>query len=45
MCRIAALLVCAFCLLNPINASAWDFQGHRVVGSIADQMLTDNART
>src|ERR1700757_4447815 len=45
MCRIVVLLVCAFWLLNPIKASAWDFQGHRVVGSIADQMLTDNART
>jgi S1/P1 Nuclease len=45
MCRIAVLLVCLFWLLDPIKASAWDFQGHRVVGSIADQMLTDNART
>jgi hypothetical protein len=45
MIRVALLVVCLFCLVDPTKACAWDFQGHRVVGSIADQMLTDNART
>ena len=29
-------------LLNPDAASAWGFQGHRVVGSIADELLRDS---
>jgi hypothetical protein len=33
-------------LLNPDAASAWAFQGHRVTGSIADELLRDsNAAT
>jgi len=43
MVRLAFAMICFFCLLNPGAASAWDFQGHRVVGSIADQLLHDNA--
>jgi len=30
--------------LCPASAHAWGYKGHRVVGSIADQMLTANAR-
>jgi hypothetical protein len=32
------------CLLQSTGAFAWGYQGHRVVGSIADQLLHDNAR-
>lgn len=31
-------------LLNPSAASAWGYQGHRVVGSIATELLSDNAK-
>ena len=44
MFRLAILLNFFFCLLYPMAASAWGYQGHRVVGSIADQLLHDNAR-
>ena len=44
MYRSAFPVVCLLCLLDPTQASAWDFQGHRVVGSIADALLHDNAR-
>jgi hypothetical protein len=41
-----ALTLCALILFGPAPASAWGYQGHRVVGSIADQLLvnTDAAR-
>jgi len=42
-----ALAVAAACVfaLPPMNhAFAWGYQGHRVVGSIADHLLKDNAR-
>jgi hypothetical protein len=29
-------------LLTPDAASAWGFQGHRVTGSIADELLRDS---
>lgn len=45
MVRMAVLVVCLVCLLNPTKVSAWGYQGHRVVGSIAEQLLHDNART
>jgi hypothetical protein len=44
MLRLALALNCVLCLLYPTGASAWGFQGHEVVGSIADQLLNDNAR-
>ena len=31
-------------LLSPTTASAWGYQGHRVVGSIATELLSDNAK-
>ena len=43
MLRIAFTLGLFLCLLNPTAASAWAFQGHRVVGSIADSLLKPNA--
>jgi hypothetical protein len=42
---MAFLVVCLLGLLDPSRAFAWGYQGHRVIGSIADHLLTDNART
>jgi hypothetical protein len=39
MSRLLFALNCLFCLLFPTGASAWGYQGHEVVGSIADQLL------
>lgn len=39
----AAAAACVLCL-NSGSAFAWAYQGHRVVGSIADQLLNDKAR-
>ena len=44
MFKAVLLINCLLYLLSPTAASAWGYQGHRVVGSIADQMLHDNAR-
>ena len=44
MSRMALFLNCLLCLLYSTAASAWGYQGHRVVGSIADRMLKDNAK-
>lgn len=44
MLTAVILLDLLLCLLHPTAASAWGYQGHRVVGSIADQMLHDNAK-
>jgi hypothetical protein len=43
MRRIILLLTCLFCFA-PNVATAWGPEGHKVVGSIADQMLNANAR-
>jgi hypothetical protein len=39
----AITLTCLLCLYSA-SAFAWGYQGHRVVGSIAGQLLNDNAR-
>ena len=44
MHKILLLLSFLLCLLIPDRASAWGYQGHRVVGSISDQMLNDRAK-
>ncbi len=44
MSRLAGTLALLFCVLLPRAASAWGPDGHRVVGSIADQMLNPNAK-
>lgn len=46
MLRIALAIpiICLLCLLQSVSAFAWGYQGHRVVGSIAAQLLNDNAR-
>jgi hypothetical protein len=36
-------LACLFFLVHSAGAWAWGYQGHRVVGSIADQLLKPNA--
>ncbi len=44
MFRAAILLNCLFSLYS--NAvSAWGYQGHRVVGSIADRLMSQNAKS
>ncbi|WP_439360317.1 S1/P1 nuclease [Bradyrhizobium sp. DASA03007] len=42
-CRYFCLLALLWTVLHPISSFAWGYKGHRVVGSIADQLLTDNA--
>ena len=44
MSRLLFALSCLLGLLCPATAFAWGYQGHEVVGSIADQLLNDNAR-
>jgi hypothetical protein len=44
MMRIVLSLACILCLFDPKPASAWGYQGHEVVGSIADQLLHDSAK-
>ncbi len=43
MSRIIFALVCLLCAFYPASASAWAFLGHRVIGSIADNLLKPNA--
>jgi hypothetical protein len=44
MLRIVFALNCLLALLYPVAASAWGYQGHKVVGSIADKLLKPNAK-
>jgi hypothetical protein len=44
MLRIILALNFLFCLLYPTASSAWGYQGHKVVGAIADRLLSDNAK-
>jgi hypothetical protein len=44
MCRAIFLLNCLLWVFYPTASWSWGYQGHRVVGSIADQLLSDNAR-
>ena len=44
MFKVVLTLNCVLSLLYPIAASAWGYQGHKVVGSIADQLLKPSAR-
>ena len=45
MLRLAFVLIALISFLDPTDASAWGFQGHRVVGSIADQLLKPGAKS
>src|SRR3954466_15773626 len=42
--RAIFILGCMACAFAPTTASAWGYQGHRVVGSIADQLLKPTAK-
>jgi hypothetical protein len=44
MLRIVIALHFLICLCYPTVAPAWEYQGHMVVGSIADNMLNANAK-
>lgn len=44
MLQIAFVIGCFLVSFFPDASFAWGYKGHRVAGSIADQMLTDNAR-
>jgi hypothetical protein len=44
MFRILVVLCSITALFLPISASAWNPPGHKVVGSIADQLLNANAK-
>jgi hypothetical protein len=44
MLKMILALNCLLYLFWPAAASAWGYQGHKVVGSIADQLLKPNAR-
>jgi S1/P1 Nuclease len=41
----ALVLAACCCLLHPVSAAAWGYQGHEVVGAIAEELLKDNARS
>jgi len=41
--RVVFALSCLIGFLDPTAASAWGYQGHKVVGSIADKLLKPNA--
>ena len=44
MLRVVLALQCLLYLLGPTPASAWGYQGHKVVGSIADHLLKPKAK-
>jgi hypothetical protein len=44
MSKVMLTLTCLSYLLYPTAAPAWGYQGHKVVGSIADQLLKPNAK-
>ena len=44
MSKVILVLSCVWALLYPVAASAWGYQGHEVVGSVADRLLKPNAK-
>ena len=44
MSKLILVLGCVWALLYPTIASAWGYQGHEVVGSVADRLLKPNAK-
>jgi hypothetical protein len=44
MSKVIFVLGCVWGLLYPAVASAWGYQGHEVVGSVADRLLRPNAK-
>jgi hypothetical protein len=44
MSKMIVVLGCLWAFLYPVAASAWGYQGHEVVGSVADRLLKPNAK-
>jgi len=44
MSKLILVLSCVWVLLHPSAALAWGYQGHEVVGSVADRLLKPNAK-
>ena len=44
MAKMIFVLCCVVTLFDPTSASAWGFQGHKVIGSIADRLLKPTAK-
>ena len=44
MSKVILVLGCVWALLYPAAALAWGYQGHEVVGSVADRLLKPNAK-
>jgi S1/P1 Nuclease len=44
MSKVLLVLGFVWTLLYPVAASAWGYQGHEVVGSVADRLLKPNAK-
>ena len=44
MSKVILVLGCVWALLYPVAALAWGYQGHEVVGSVADRLLKPNAK-
>jgi hypothetical protein len=44
MSKMIVVLGFVWILLYPVAASAWGYQGHEVVGSVADRLLKPNAK-
>jgi hypothetical protein len=44
MSKMIVVIGCVWALLYPVAASAWGYQGHEVVGSVADRQLKPNAK-
>jgi hypothetical protein len=44
MSKLILVLGCVWGLLHPAAALAWGYQGHEVVGSVADRLLKPNAK-
>jgi hypothetical protein len=44
MSKVVVAFTCMLYLLCPTVASAWGYQGYEVVGSVADKLLSANAK-
>src|SRR5262249_30644286 len=42
--RVVLCFALALYLLHPVRTLAWGYQGHEVVGSVADRLLSNNAK-
>jgi hypothetical protein len=44
LCHVGLFCALLICLLHPVTALAWGYQGHEVVGAVADALLSGNAK-